>query len=290
MALRNECPVCRRGSIDGAAWKASVPSNVRRWRDCRTTVWKCSSCGSLISLEKRDLAPFYSDYPFAKRSLSSFTRAVYSAYLARLRRHGIRKDSAILDYGCGSGTLVTYLREKGYPEVHGYDPYSPEFKDPSRLERQYDLVVFQDAIEHLEEPIGTLPVLAGLVKRDGLLCIGTPRAEGISPDRLPEHLHSLHQPFHLQIFSEAALVRSLREIGFSVEQVHRRHSCDTRVPFINWAFLRAYMKSRDGMLDAGFEPPGWRQLLRAPTLLFWGLLGYWLASQDEMVIIARRKT
>ncbi|MCM2323096.1 MAG: class I SAM-dependent methyltransferase [Oligoflexia bacterium] len=265
-----------------------MPSNVRRWRDCLSTVWRCGSCQSLVSLEVRDLAPFYQDYPFSLRTLSRFTRLVYSAYVKRLLESGIKRSCSVLDYGCGSGVLVTYLREAGFADAEGYDPYTPAFKDPSRLERQYDLVIYQDVIEHLDDPMASWASLSRLVKAGGLLCIGTPRAEGISADRPERHLHSLHQPFHLQIFSEAALVRSLQDAGFAIERIHRHHSCDTRVPFVNWAFLRAFMKARDGMLDAGFEPPTWNHLWQAPRLLFTGLFGYWLASRDEMVVIARR--
>jgi 2-polyprenyl-3-methyl-5-hydroxy-6-metoxy-1,4-benzoquinol methylase len=59
------------------------------------------------------------------------------------------KYSSILDYGCGKGNFVSYLRQK-YPdlEVTGFDIASDEFTIlPSK---EFDLTVSLDVLEHVE--------------------------------------------------------------------------------------------------------------------------------------------
>ncbi len=45
-----------------------------------------------------------------------------------LEKGYISKNDRILDFGCGKGRDVEYLRENGY-DAYGYDPYNPEYSD-----------------------------------------------------------------------------------------------------------------------------------------------------------------
>lgn len=286
---RSTCVVCGKGRYERSAQIAMVASNVRRWSGHRSTVWRCGSCGCLHSLEVVDLGPFYQDYPYGRRRLDGFTRRVFAYYVARLRDHGLEASHAVLDYGCGEGLLLDYLREIGFTDCTGYDPYSAKYSDPGALERRYDAVICQDVIEHVENPRRLMELLAGCVRPGGLLCVGTPRAEGIDLERPAESIHSLHQPFHLHILSETALEAIAADAGLVAEKVYHRHSCDTPYPFVNWPFLRAYLKAMDDTLDAGFDPPRIGIVAASPRLLLLGLFGYLFPSPGEMIGIFRRK-
>jgi 2-polyprenyl-3-methyl-5-hydroxy-6-metoxy-1,4-benzoquinol methylase len=183
------------------------------------------------------------------------TRTVYTHYIRRLRRHGLEATHSILDYGCSEGLLLAYLRERGFEDCAGYDPYSSQFSDSGVLAREYNAVICQDVIEHVEDPRELVGKLSRLVRPGGLLCIGTPRADGIDLLNPGPSLHSLHQPYHLHILSAAALMEIATDAGFVTEKLYVRDAYDTPYPFVNGPFLKAYLEAMDNTLDAGFEPP-----------------------------------
>ena len=60
----------------------------------------------------------------------------------------------VLDYGCGGGGTVEWLRHCGY-RVQGYDPSHPQWQDTSVLDQDYDVVLTQDVLEHI--PLEEMP-------------------------------------------------------------------------------------------------------------------------------------
>lgn len=288
MAECLSCPLCHRGRYDAAAEQVRVPSNVRRWTAHGFTVWRCPECHSLHRLEDVDVTPYYEGYPYGQRRLDGFTRQVFRHYVGRLDRHGLNNDSRILDYGCSQGLLLEYLRETGHPHCFGYDPYTPGYDDASVLDQPFDVVIAQDVIEHVDDPDALLDLLVRATRPGGLICIGTPCADAVDLGRPQASLHSLHQPYHLHIFSERAMVEAGNRHGLGLESLERRHSCDTPYPFVNWTFLKAYIESGDDTLDAGFDPPRIGSILTSPKLWFYGLFGYWLPVGSEMIALFRK--
>ena len=57
----------------------------------------------------------------------------------------------ILDYGCGEGTLKTWIEDKGITDKKWtlYDPGTPKFKKAPT--GKFDLVITTDVLEHVEE-------------------------------------------------------------------------------------------------------------------------------------------
>ncbi len=86
-------------------------------------LWKCPRCLTIHNVDPVDFADIYRDYPLNKRRLDVFARGTLRNLLGRLRRAGLAKEASILDYGCGNGVFIQYLKEKGYPRVEGYDPF-----------------------------------------------------------------------------------------------------------------------------------------------------------------------
>ena len=287
---RTLCKVCGVGRYEDTPEQARVPSNVRRWREHLSTVWRCGNCASLISLEVVDLEPFYDGYPYSQRKDDYFARRAFGRHLKLLEHSGVTAASSILDYGCSEGLFLSFLRTHGFKDCSGYDKYSERYSDEAALGREYDVVVCQDTIEHVDDPKGLLIRLAQAVRPGGVLCVGTPRADDVDLGNLKRSIHSLHQPYHLHILSERGITNLAVDAGFHVEALHRRHFMDTPYPFVNWRFLRAYLAANDDTLDAGFEQPRHGVFLRSPGLALLGLFGNLLPSSSEMIVMLRKGT
>lgn len=270
---RDVCGLCGLGRIERATHTGQVTSNIRKWKNHVSTVWECPECGSFNSLEKLDMSLFYKDYPLHDRRLNWATRRILSPYLRKLRGHGLQRYHSILDYGCGNGVLVSFLRERGYSKVRGFDPYTPGFSDVTGLTQGWDWILCQDVLEHVEDPCELIDKLVQFVVPGGFIFIGTPRAESLNLKDPEPYTHSFHQPFHLHIFSEKGLIQKATQAGLHLKSVHRVWSVDTWIPFLNWRFLQGYMKAVDNSLDTALEPVKMRVILTSPKLWFLGLFG-----------------
>jgi SAM-dependent methyltransferase len=279
------CNVCEPPAL-AEAELAVVRPNIRKLKEERFAVWRCKRCGSIHAKDEVDLDRYYRDYPFFAVAMDWRLRAMYRVLLRRLTRAGVRKSSRILDYGCGSGKFVQFLKEQGYEQAGGYDAYSEKFRDPSILERKYDCVVSQDVIEHVAEPWELLRTFAGLVEPGGIIAIGTPDAAAIDLDRADDYIHALHQPFHRHILSTNALLGAGRKLGWKLERYYPTMYINTLVPFINSRFVFHYLHCFDNTIDLFFEPVH----LNSPKLwslqtFFYGFFGYFLAPKTDVMAV-----
>ncbi len=154
-------------------------------------------------------------------------------------KYGGRK---VLDLGCGNGAFCRTLDKAGY-EVTGCDnsedgiriakEASPHlnfhqigvYDDPGSLgERDFDLVVSTEVIEHLFLP-GHLPRFARKVLRPGgHLIISTPYHGYLKNlvlsvmDKWDAHHHPFWDGGHVKFWSRKTLTQLLEEEGFAVKE------------------------------------------------------------------------
>ena len=301
MAGCTRCNICDKpGTLETARERQRVPCNVRAFKDATFTVWRCTGCRSLHSAEDADLSLYYSDYPphrVDSKKFAFITRAGCRNRLKVLTKQSVRRSDRILDYGCGGGMFLRFLREQGYTNSFGYDAYVAAYENPSVLNERYDVIVSWDVIEHDEDPRGLVRKLVGLLRPGGLLVIGTPNASQISLQTAkPRCVAELHQPYHRHLLSEEALVRIGRENGLTPSQRSRRFYMDTPYPFINTRFIWGYMAALGGYLDVlgGFvdlegkgDAPRFSVLFRSPTLLAKAFFGYYFPDRGNMILSFR---
>jgi SAM-dependent methyltransferase len=288
MAACSECKLCdHHGTVSGAVEIGQVPCNVRRFRNEVFTFWRCTGCGSLHCLEDADLARFYADYPLKIQKVTFSERVGYQNRLRLLTHQGLGVSDRILDYGCGAGLFVKFLREKGYRNVFGYDAFVTEYSDVGSLAESYDAVVSYDVIEHADEPRDFMGRLCRLVRPGGLLAIGTPNADHI---RIADKdSPSLHAPYHRHILSEGALLALAGEQGVQPAQIYRRSFYDSLIPTVNSRFMWQYIRNSGGVLDAAVEPPRAGVVLGSPKMIFFAFCGYFLPPGDNILVTFRRQ-
>jgi SAM-dependent methyltransferase len=284
------CNICGRDADE--VEQASVRSNVRKFANEQFVVWRCPHCLSLHARDEVDLAHYYADYPFHKlrdTKVDWMLQAMYRNLLARLTRAGFTKDSSLLDYGCGSGQFLAFLRAQGFEHVYGYDEYSEGYSDKSVLARRYDCVMTQDVIEHVPEPHVLVRTLHELAQPGGVIVFGTPNAEAIDLKHPEERIHTLHQPYHRHILSKRALHTLGREHGWELVRYYPTMYANTRLPTANSAFLNHYFQCFDNNCDLVVEPIKMSSIkLWTPITLAHMFLGsFWPAESDVMALFKK---
>jgi 2-polyprenyl-3-methyl-5-hydroxy-6-metoxy-1,4-benzoquinol methylase len=287
-AKRTSCGFCFKGNVADAQECRAIPSPIRAFRSESFPVWRCRNCGSLHSLNVVDLDHYYAHYPRRDIDQPTFlTRCAYANLVRKLERAGLNPNSRILDYGCGNGDLITYLRECGYSTVRGYDPFVTEFASQDVLHDRYDTVIAKDVFEHLENGKKALSEWKNLLQPGGMLCLTLPNANGVYLKTSGRMLHSLHQPYHLHIPTVAQLEAMTNELGFKTLRIEERSYWDTPIPMVNRFFIFEFLRTGDNTVDVAFEAPRIFRIMTSPRLWFYGLFGYFLPNRAEMIAIVQ---
>lgn len=282
------CVVC--GARRGAdAEGALLRCNVRKFGDERFPVWRCSACRSIHADGEVDLAHYYAGYPIFAASLDWKLHVVYGNMLRRLRAGGLEREHRVLDYGCGVGLLVEYLRRHGYAGARGYDPFAPGFDDASLLDQRYDFIVCQDVIEHVADPLDLLTCIHGMLEPGGVVSVGTPDADVLDLTDAEDYIHELHAPYHRHILSRRALVDAGRARGLEVVREYDTMYNNTLFPMMSPRFALHYVRGHDDFWDLVAEPPrvSWK-LLSSPATPWFALFGYFFDRHTDIQVLFRK--
>lgn len=125
----------------------------------------------------------------------------------------VQSDAKMLDFGCGSGMLVDFLKSKGY-NSYGYDKFNPKYDVVKSY--NFDLISMVEVIEHLSSPFSELEHIHWLLNKDGILYIETSfidvaREENIA---LEDFFYINPKVGHSTIFSHMGLDILMIKKGF----------------------------------------------------------------------------
>jgi SAM-dependent methyltransferase len=161
-----------------------------------------------------------------------------------------------LDYGCGLGGLVTYLRKHGVAEAYGFDEgfsakWMSEHEVPSisreqlpELRGTFDVVTAIEVIEHVTDPIGLMKEIAALLRPGGLFFLTTGNAE-------PHQHRFLKWPYvnpdvHVGYFQPRTLSRVYERVGMRAAFPGYLSGFDD---IIRYKVLKALNRTRRGGLE-----------------------------------------
>ncbi len=150
--------------------------------------------------------------------------------LRSLSHINLTKESKILDVGCGNGTLLYALREIGFSNTEGIDPYIKksivydnglEIKKINihNIDGQWDLVMFHHSFEHILDQIETLSSASSLMKKGGYCLIRVPTVSSYAWEHYRENWVQLDAPRHFYLHSLKSMEYLAKKTNFVIEKV-----------------------------------------------------------------------
>lgn len=179
--------------------KKSKNSLVQYLKDCRNdyAIFNKGLLGRII----------YKKFPFKwlKEYLSNYFSGVTPVGL-------FKKKSKILDVGCGSGKLLYLLRELGFKNLLGADPYNKDdilYSNGVKILKlnihqvrgKFDLIMFHHSFEHMADPIETLKSTSRLLAKNGKCLIRIPIVDSYAWHKYKKNWVALDPPRHFFLHS-----------------------------------------------------------------------------------------
>jgi len=165
----------------------------------------------------------------------------YRSERARMVPYVPADASSVLDVGCGSGVFGARLKaDRPELEVWGVEPVTAAAAEAAavldrvvvggfpdvvpELERRFDVVVFNDVLEHLVDPWGALEATHAVVAEGGAVVASVPNVRNwrtiidlVRHGRWEHEASGIHDADHLRWFTRRTLVEAFERAGWAVE-------------------------------------------------------------------------
>lgn len=139
-------------------------------------------------------------------------------------------NKRILDIGCATGMLLSYLKSKGYEshgveickasanyarDYHGLKVYNKPLLETGFKDNYFSIIHFSHLIEHVPNPSEVLKEIYRILSPNGYIILTTPNAEGTFAKKYGENWRAV-MPQHLWLFSKSTLSCYIKSIGFEI--------------------------------------------------------------------------
>ena len=152
-------------------------------------------------------------------------------YITRLKIAGVGLKDSILDVGCGKGILLHKMKESGFENVIGIDPFIEDTisypnglkilkKDFNELAGKFDFIMFNHSFEHMEKPLEVMKQSNRLLNKNKFLLLRIPVADSYAFKRFRENWCSLDAPRHLFLHTKKSIELLARESGFEIKKIN----------------------------------------------------------------------
>lgn len=208
---------------------------------------RCTSC-NLVMLENRiDNKEFYT-YNL-KPKISAPQKFVLWMFFQRLRK--LKRKGKVLDFGCGVGNLAKYLSKKSYNvDCFEVDKQSIDWiKNVQKLplvknlgNKKYDIIVSEQVMEHLPDPLSTFKKLATSLKDDGIMLISIPNINSLQAKFFKERWFHLDVPRHLNHFYKNSFEILSKKAGL---KIIKKHYFNIHIDPTGWYWSLKGIKNKD---------------------------------------------
>ncbi|WP_298258693.1 class I SAM-dependent methyltransferase [Bradyrhizobium sp.] len=210
------------------------------------SILKCSTCGQMVTspmLSEQDLPALYSRYyPRGNADVAAIEREaelVLAPDAAKARhRNGtdnqghyfVRPAQKVLDIGCGSCISLLEIRNLGGeafgietdPNVRaiadhfGLNVHIGSIHDNPFPGHDFDLIVLNQVIEHVPDPIALLKLVRSRLRPQGKVILGTPNSGSLNKMISGRKWLNWHIPYHLHHYNKASFKRIAEKAGYNV--------------------------------------------------------------------------
>lgn len=155
--------------------------------------------------------------------------------LPSLRHTQVTLDSKILDIGCGAGHLLHSMKESGFKNLLGIDPFNKDkiqydnglcieqvsIHDLPRknMEGDWDLLMFNHSYEHVQDQQAVLEKTYQLLRPGGICMIRIPTVTSWAWRSYGVDWVQLDAPRHLFLHSLKSIHVLAEQAGFKLEEV-----------------------------------------------------------------------
>lgn len=293
------CPVC----LNPVTRPALTGSDLLFESTDKTfTLHACAACGCLFLNPMPDddeIAGFYpSQYWWnsgasQKGSVLKSLESVYRKLALRdhvsfiLRAAGDRTGLEMLDVGCGSGTLLGLMKQRGFRPT-GLD-FSAEAADVAQRENgvrvvigsldqarfsaeSFDLVTLFHVMEHVANPRAVLTEVTRILKPDGALVLQVPNIDSWQFKAFGAKWYGLDIPRHVIDYSKDAMLKLLEDSGFVTRRVKHFNLRDNAPALVSSLFpsldpiSRAVRHRKHGVRES--MPVAWMRHLAYLSFVF----------------------
>jgi SAM-dependent methyltransferase len=140
------------------------------------------------------------------------------------------KKRRILDVGSGRGYLLYSLKEFGFKNLLGVDPFiKQDIKYKNGLEilkktiyevnGKWDLIIFNHSFEHISDPIATIHYIKDILSNEGICLIKTPLVDSWAWENYGVNWVQIDAPRHFFIYSRKGIKILAEKTGFVIDKI-----------------------------------------------------------------------
>jgi 2-polyprenyl-3-methyl-5-hydroxy-6-metoxy-1,4-benzoquinol methylase len=216
------CPLCERLLAEAGA--APLPAF------SRDHLVRCGACGFIFSIlvpSAEDYARVYGSYDYSSEedARTDFNKQREAAVVESLMPYKVTGN--VVDIAAGAGRFLEHFKDRGFT------CYATEFDarleelllrkgfhvlpggtTPEAGETRFDIVVFTEIIEHINNPMVVLRSLWRLLRPGGCIYVTTPNFNSLERRLLGADWGMICWPEHITYWTPRTLDQAMRRAGF----------------------------------------------------------------------------
>lgn len=174
----------------------------------------------------KTLSPNISDTPPTSSSINSWVQL--------LKDLKLKKNSSVLDVGCGDGGMLIAMKKMGLSDLSGFDAdsvmikklkknydinfflsdFENFYKKENILKKKFNYIFLNGVLEHTFNPAVMLKNVSKVCDISSNIFIKIPSGQSLQMKFLKEYNWSSFAPFHRTLFSKKGLEILLKKNGF----------------------------------------------------------------------------
>lgn len=208
-----------------------IPENMNKYYSSNT-YYSLNASNNISSLKKYFIKKRNNYAIFQKDFIGKLLFLKYpDNFLFTLGKLGLNYQSNILDVGCGNGLFLQSLKEIGFKNLLGLDPYiekdliqenltilkKPLIKLDSN--NNFDFIFFNHSFEHINEQFETLLATSKLLSKDGYCIVRMPIKNSFIWDLYGTNWVQIDAPRHFYIHTLKSFAMLANKVNLNIKEV-----------------------------------------------------------------------